>query len=168
MVLFVLQKLIFQTRMRSHPVGLDVWCLVGPFVYCHTLCLRTAKALVKLRRCAGSPESSLVVYVISTIMSWAGSSIALNYAPPPPLTGVEFGTFFRHIVVTPYHYFPTFWMGVNTFLQRIRQTLWVTFRISPFSQCYIEFWRNRGHAISVPANEIAVSPIFPMPEFRTC
>ena len=23
-----------RARMRSHPVGLHVWCLVGPFVYC--------------------------------------------------------------------------------------------------------------------------------------
>ena len=28
-VLFVLRKLILQARMRSHPVGLDVWFLVG-------------------------------------------------------------------------------------------------------------------------------------------
>ena len=33
MVLFVLRKLILQTPMRSHPVGLDVWFLVGPFTY---------------------------------------------------------------------------------------------------------------------------------------
>ena len=31
--------------MRSHPVGLDVWFCVGPFVYFHTSCVRTAKAL---------------------------------------------------------------------------------------------------------------------------
>ena len=49
MALFVLRKLILQTRMGSHPVGLDVWCLVGPFVYFHTSCVRTAKALVRLR-----------------------------------------------------------------------------------------------------------------------
>ena len=30
MILFVLRKLILQTRMRCHPVGLDVWFLVGP------------------------------------------------------------------------------------------------------------------------------------------
>ena len=36
MVLFVLRKLILQTRMRSHPVGPDVWFLNGPFVYYHT------------------------------------------------------------------------------------------------------------------------------------
>ena len=53
MVLFVLRKLILQTRMRSHPVGLDVWFLVGPFVYFNTLCVRTAKALARQRICAG-------------------------------------------------------------------------------------------------------------------
>ena len=86
MVLFVLRKLILQTRM---PVGLDVWCvvgpwsynrdgsyltfMVGPFVYFHTSCVRTANALARLRGCAGSPEPSLVAYVISTIISGAGS-----------------------------------------------------------------------------------------------
>ena len=73
MVLFVLRKLILQTRLRSHPVGLDVGILVGPFVYFHTSCVRTAKALARLRGWAGSPEPSLVAYVISTIISWAGS-----------------------------------------------------------------------------------------------
>ena len=47
--LFALCKLILQTHMRSHPVGLDVWCLIGPFVYFHTSCVWTAKALVRLR-----------------------------------------------------------------------------------------------------------------------
>ena len=73
MVLFVLPKLILQSRMRSHPVELDVWFLVRPFVYFHISCVRTVKALVRLRKCAGSPEPSLVAYVISTIISWAGS-----------------------------------------------------------------------------------------------
>ena len=72
MVLFVLRKLILQMRMRSHPVRLDIWFLIGPFVYFHISCVRTAKALARLRRCAGSPEHSLVAYVISTIISWAG------------------------------------------------------------------------------------------------
>ena len=40
MVLFSLHKLILQTRMRSHPMGLDAWSLVGPFDYFHTLCVR--------------------------------------------------------------------------------------------------------------------------------
>ena len=39
----------------------------------HTLCERTAKALVRLRGCAGSPEPSLVAYVINTKISWACS-----------------------------------------------------------------------------------------------
>ena len=52
MVLFVLRKLILQTGMRSHPVGLDVSFLVGPFVYFHTSCERTAKALARLRECS--------------------------------------------------------------------------------------------------------------------
>ena len=73
MVLFDVFKLIFQTCMRSHPVGLDVWFFVGLFVYFHTSCVRTAKALARLRGCVGSPEPSLVAYVISTIISWAGS-----------------------------------------------------------------------------------------------
>ena len=74
MALFILHKLILQTPMRSHPVGLDVWFFVGPFVFFHTSCVRTAKALVRLRECAGSPEPGLVAYVISTIISWSGSN----------------------------------------------------------------------------------------------
>ena len=73
MILFVHRTLILQTRMSSHPVGIDAWFFVGPFVYFHTSCVRTAKALARLRRCAGSPEPSLIAYVISTIISWAGS-----------------------------------------------------------------------------------------------
>ena len=61
MALFVLRKLILQTRMCSHPVGLDVWFLVGPFVYFHTSCVRTAKALARLR--PGSPEHSMWYWV---------------------------------------------------------------------------------------------------------
>ena len=69
MALIVLCKLILQTRMRNHPV----WLLVRPFTYFHTSCVRTAKALARLRECAGSPEPLLVAYVMSTIISWAGS-----------------------------------------------------------------------------------------------
>ena len=74
MALFILCKLILQTHMCSHPVGLDVWFLVGLFIYFHTSCVWTAKALVRLCGCAGSPEPLLVAYVISTIISWAGSN----------------------------------------------------------------------------------------------
>ena len=79
MALFVLRKLILQTRMCSHPVGLDVWFFVGSFVYFHTSCVQTAKALARLRRCAGLPEPSLDAYVVSTIISWAGSINCLPY-----------------------------------------------------------------------------------------
>ena len=78
MVLFVLRKLILKTRVRSHPVGLDVSFLVEPFIYLRTSCVRTAKALARLRGCAGSPELSLVAYVISTIISWAGSYVFME------------------------------------------------------------------------------------------
>ena len=70
---FVLRKLILQTRMRSHPEGLDVLFFVGFLVYFHTSCEQTAKALARLRGCAGSPEPSLFAYVINGIISWAGS-----------------------------------------------------------------------------------------------
>ena len=52
MALFVLRKFILQTRIRCHPVGLDVWFLVAPFVHFRTTCMRTAKALARLRGCA--------------------------------------------------------------------------------------------------------------------
>ena len=73
MALLVLCKLILQSCMHSHPVGLDVWFLVGPILYFHTSCVRAAKALARLCGCASSPEPSLVTYVISTIISCAGS-----------------------------------------------------------------------------------------------
>ena len=52
---FVLHKLILQTLIWGHPVGLDVWFLVGPFVCFHTSCVQTAKSLARLGGCAGSP-----------------------------------------------------------------------------------------------------------------
>ena len=69
MALIVFRKLNLQTRMRSHPLELHVWFLVRPFVYFHTLCLRTAKALARRRGCAVSPEPSLFAYAVSTIIS---------------------------------------------------------------------------------------------------
>ena len=81
---FILHKLVLKTRLCSLPVRLDVWFLVGPFVYFHTICVQTAKALVRLRGCAGSPGPSLVAYVISTIISWGGSFQILPKRPPYP------------------------------------------------------------------------------------
>ena len=66
---------ILRMRMRSHPVGLDDLCFVLPFVCSHTSCVRTAKALARLRGRAVSPEPSLVAYVISTIISWVGTIV---------------------------------------------------------------------------------------------
>ena len=48
-----------------------------PFVYFHTSCVRTAKALARPRGYVGSPDHSLVAYVISYIISWAGSFVKL-------------------------------------------------------------------------------------------
>ena len=56
MVLFILCKLILQTRMHSHPVGLDVWFLVDPS---SASILHVCEQQKLLRDCAGSPESSL-------------------------------------------------------------------------------------------------------------
>ena len=115
MALFAPRKLILQTRMRSHPVGLDVWLLVGPFIYFHTSCIRTAKALVRLRGCAGSPESSLVAYVISTIFSWAGSI--------GPLSGNTCGAFtadaYISLLISPH--LPNF-EGITRWLVRPPKT----------------------------------------------
>ena len=64
---------ILQTRMRSYSVGIDAWLLVGSFVYSHTSCVRTAKALARLCGCADSPEPSLVAHVVGkchNLMSW--------------------------------------------------------------------------------------------------
>ena len=65
----------FKRACAATQWGRDVWFLVGLFVYCYTSCVRTAKALTRLRRCAGSPEPSLVAYVISTIISWPSSNV---------------------------------------------------------------------------------------------
>ena len=82
MVLFVLCKLILQMRMRSHPVGLDAW------FFGRTL------QLLPYFMCAnneGSGETALVAFVISAIISWAGSFIneekhttSLNKRVAPP------------------------------------------------------------------------------------
>ena len=97
MALFVLRKLIIQTHMRTHPVGLDVSFLVGPFVYSHTLCVRTAKALVRLCGCVCSPEPSLVIYVISTIISWAGSILLFSINVITVQSTVFCTLFFAHL-----------------------------------------------------------------------
>ena len=39
----------------------------------HMLCVQTVKALVRLRKCAGSPEPSLFAYVMTIAFTWASS-----------------------------------------------------------------------------------------------
>ena len=77
MALFVFHKHFLQMHMHK-PSSRARWliCLVGSFIYFHTSCVRTAKALVRLRECAGSPEPSLVTFVISNIISWAGTYVS--------------------------------------------------------------------------------------------
>ena len=74
MALVVLRKLILQTRMRSHPEGLDVSFLVGLFVYFHTSSVQTAKVLARLSR-----------YSIGSMSAWHAS-------------GPEFEPHVRHIL----------------------------------------------------------------------
>ena len=52
MALIALCKLNLQTRMCSHPLGLLVWFSVRSFVYFYSLCVRTAKALARMRSLA--------------------------------------------------------------------------------------------------------------------
>ena len=79
MALFVLRKLILQTRMRSHPMGAR--CLV----FGRTLRLLPYFMCAKSEGSGDSTrlilsEPSLVAYVISTIISWAGSCDETYYA----------------------------------------------------------------------------------------
>ena len=82
MALFVLRKFILQTRMRSHPVALYVWCLVGSIIYFHTSRVQTAKALAsaRMRRLAWAFAVRLCKK-IRTIISWAGSFAFANLIP---------------------------------------------------------------------------------------
>ena len=66
---------IRQTRMHSCSIEPEMWRCVWSFLlfHKHVLCERTAKALARQRGCAGSPEPSLVTYVMSTFFSWVGS-----------------------------------------------------------------------------------------------
>ena len=60
MVLFILRKLILQMRMRSHPVGLDVWFFIELFVYFHTTL------------CANSEGSGLTAWMPGLARAFAG------------------------------------------------------------------------------------------------
>ena len=73
--------------MRSHPVGLDVWCLVGPYVCFHTLCVQTAKALAQMHRLAWAFADRLCDKY-HNLMSWL---ICLLFQTPNScFNGVEY------------------------------------------------------------------------------
>ena len=63
-------------RMSSPLFGpqIYIFCLKLP-----TSCLRTAKALARLRLCAGSPEPLLVAYVINTLFPCADSNVDIFF-----------------------------------------------------------------------------------------
>ena len=67
MALIALRKLSLQTRMRSKPLGLHILFLVRPFIYFHTLCVRTAKDMRSLTR------AFAVCLCDKYHISWAGS-----------------------------------------------------------------------------------------------
>ena len=69
MTLFVPRKFTLQILMRSRPMGIHVYFLSDPL---STSILYVCEQR-KLWRCAVSPEPSLAVYVITTIITWAGS-----------------------------------------------------------------------------------------------
>ena len=60
MALFVLRTLILQTHICIHPVGLDVCCLVGPFVHFHIF------------MCANSEGSGETARMRSLTLAFAG------------------------------------------------------------------------------------------------
>ena len=73
MALFILRKFILQSRMHSHPVGLDVWFLVGPlstslFYLCQQWRLWRA---AQMRSLAWAFAGRLCDK--NTIISWDGS-----------------------------------------------------------------------------------------------
>ena len=70
----------FFKNMCSHPGGLNVWFLVGPFVFFHTLCVRTVKALVRLHRLALAFGGCLCDKD-NNLMSWLISLSNLNTGP---------------------------------------------------------------------------------------
>ena len=68
MALIAFRKLSLQTCMCSNPLGLHVWFLVRPFVYFHTLCVRTVKALARLGQSRLNLRCSPMWYL--NFLSW--------------------------------------------------------------------------------------------------
>ena len=57
-------------RVPSHSEGPGIWLSVWRFLLTHCLYERAAKALARLRGCAGSPEPSLLAQAISYKFAW--------------------------------------------------------------------------------------------------
>ena len=77
-LMFFFRFVVLQMLMRSPLFRLQTWVLFWSFHKASTTCLRTAKALARLRLCAGSPEPLLVTYVINTFFSCAGLLVHLK------------------------------------------------------------------------------------------
>ena len=93
MALFVLRKLILQTRMHSHPVEQDVWFLVGLFLYfiCansegfgKTARMRRLAWAFAGRNCDKYP-GSLLFFFLSRVVNVGTSSkmCQRNFVPTP-------------------------------------------------------------------------------------
>ena len=78
MALIALRKLNLQTRMRSNPLGLDVWFLVRPFVYFHTLCGEQRRlwwdSAFAVRLCDKYHNSFLLCSPILNVYVWVSLS----------------------------------------------------------------------------------------------
>ena len=83
MVLFVLRKLIFQTHMGSHTVELDLWFLVGSFVYFMWANSEGSGETVRMRRLAWAFAGrlcdkyhnlmSLLIFCVGTLVEFENS-----------------------------------------------------------------------------------------------
>ena len=58
--------------MPSHSEGPGIWLSVWRFLLTHCLYERAAEVLARLRKCAGSPEPSLLALAISIKFAWRG------------------------------------------------------------------------------------------------
>ena len=147
MVLFILRTIILQTHRSSHPMGLDVWFLVGPFVYFHTLRVRTVKALVRVRGWAGSPEPLLVAYVVSTIIPWAGSDVYKSRFLLATLTSVTPAIYSEtqsHQVFHKKGKWAATWQKVSVHLAKTQ----ISLGICPvWSESSLSAWRNLGSLV---------------------
>ena len=82
--IMVIRFVVLQMRMRSSLLGWETCVFAWSFLKVLITCLRTAKALARLRLCAVSPEPLLVAFVMSTLFSYACSFILRIYSSHYP------------------------------------------------------------------------------------